>query len=150
MPTSAFQSHSLQPLSWWSTTCGGRRRRPMKRATATLRFSSSNKEFGCDGNRFNAAVCHPAHPRSTVRQHDQQAAAYPTYTTPCVVPIVAIVLTLLDAFESRLMTYIASVLVLPCSFPLHWQWRLQEEFSRLVSGPVWRLSRGGGGVRAAR
>lgn len=55
----------------------------MKKATATLRFSSSNKEFGCGGNRSNAAACRPAHLHSTVRQHDEQAAAHAKCRTPC-------------------------------------------------------------------
>lgn len=44
-PISAFPSPSLLPLSWWSTTCGIRRRRVRRRETATVRSSSSSRKF---------------------------------------------------------------------------------------------------------
>lgn len=149
MPTSAFRSHSLPPLSWWSTTCGDSRRSVRRRATATLRFSSSNKESGCGGNRSNAAACRPARPRSTVRQRGVALTSSCVQNTLCSSKS-AVVFAFLKDHESCLMKDFSLVLVLSCSFPFHWQRRLQKEFSRLVSGPVRRLGRGGGGVRAAR
>lgn len=68
---SAFLSPLLLPSSWWSTTCGVRRRRVRRRETATVRFSSSNRRFACGGNRSDATACRPAQPPSTVRQHYQ-------------------------------------------------------------------------------
>lgn len=67
-PISAFPSPSLLPLSWWSTTCGIRRR-VRRRETATVRSSSSSRRFAWGGNRSDAAACCRPQPLSAVRPH---------------------------------------------------------------------------------
>lgn len=65
----AFPSPWLRPSSWWSTTCGVRRRKATRRETATVKFSSSNRRFACGGNRYGETDCRPAQLPITVRQH---------------------------------------------------------------------------------
>lgn len=67
-PISAFPSPSLLPLSWWSTTCGIRRR-VRRKETATVRSSSSSRRFAWGGNRSDAAACCRPPPLSAVRPH---------------------------------------------------------------------------------